>query len=797
MTDPARPVPVPSPPAGPASSELPGFYRLDLPRRRAELAERAGLTLAEQRVVSGEAGLDGELADHLVENALGTFGLPLGLCVNLRVDGRDRLVPLAIEEASVIAAASHGAKLLRSGEGIGTVVGPAVQIGQVQLLEVPDPVAATRAILDARPELLQQANAGDPLLVRLGGGAQDLEVRHLPPDGPADPVGPMLIVHLLVDVRDAMGANLVNTMCERLAGPLARLAGGRARLRILSNLADRRLVRAVGRVPLALLAGKGEASPAALARGIEEASVFAGRDPYRAATHNKGIMNGVDAVLLAHGQDWRAVEAGAHAYAARAGRYTALARWRVAEGELVGELALPLCVGVVGGATAAHPFIPIARKIGGIISAAELSSCVAAVGLAQNLAALRALAAEGIQRGHLRAHARTVALAAGARGPEVAAVATALADAGELSAAAAGAELRRRRQATPADADHWRGRFAALGETYLPALLAQLESVVADSSAGSSLATLCRYHLATGGKRLRAILPLLVAEAVGADPGGLVPFGAACEMLHNATLVHDDLQDRDRFRRGQETVWHRFGASRAVNLGDAMLYYALLLVQRLEVPIVRREEAARRLLQETLRVIDGQEREALLLGQRWPVLADYTAMVERKTSGLFALPLAGAAALCGQPPEVVEALQEAAQHLGVLFQIQDDLLDLYGDKGREAPGNDLREGKRSILVVHALQTAPAAEADRLAAILDRDRDATTAAEVAQARRILEQVEAPSFARTVIAQRRAQALAVPGLAEHPGLRGVIAALADLFLAPLDPVAPSSPPGARRG
>jgi hydroxymethylglutaryl-CoA reductase len=768
------------------SSDLSGFYRLPMAQRRAKLAAARGLSEEELRIINGEGGLCDELADHMVENALGTLGLPLALCVNLRVNDRDWLVPMAIEEASVVAAASHAAKLLRAGGGLRTELSAAHMIGQIQILDVPDPSSAERTILGARDELLGTANTCDPCLIRVGGGARDVEVRHLPPLGPEDPVGPMLVVHLIVDVRDAMGANTVNSMCERLAPRLSELSGGRVRLRILSNLADRRTVRVTGRVPFEALAGKGCSSPEELARGIEEASVFAERDPYRAATHNKGIMNGIDAVLLAFGQDWRAVEAGAHSFAARGGRYTALTRWRVHDRTLCGELELPLPVGVVGGVTAVHPSFKVGSRITGIKSAAELASLTAAVGLAQNLGALRALAAEGIQDGHMRVHARNVAVAAGAVGQEVKVVAGAMADKRSITLATAAKELQQlRAPSKETDSTRIRARFDGLRKDHLPAIQALIQKVLEESSDGSTLAAMCNYHLDTGGKRLRALLPLLVAESLGDDPARLVPFGAACEMLHNATLVHDDVQDGDRIRRGRETVWHRFGTPQAINLGDAMFYYTLLLLQRLDAPIARREAAARRVLQETLRVIDGQEREFLLRRSPRPNLRDYFALVEAKTSGLFALPIAGAAALCGQSPQIVQGLQEAARHMGVLFQIQDDVLDLYGDKGRGMRGNDIREGKRSIMVVHALH-AGGPDGERLSQILEKDRDTTTGDEVDEALQIFGRAGSLAYALEEVATRRQRALTVPALDDHPHLLSVIEAMCDLFLEPIRPV-----------
>jgi hydroxymethylglutaryl-CoA reductase len=770
------------------NSELTGFYRLPMAQRRARVAEIAGLTSDELRVLTGDEGLCAEQANHMVENALGVIGVPLALCVNLQVDGRDWLVPMAVEEASVVAAASHAAKLLRAGGGIRTRVTPSNMIGQIQLLDVPDPAAAEQAILEQRDELLQSASSLDPCLVRAGGGAIDIEVRHLPPLESDDPLGPMLVAHLIVDVREAMGANTVNSMCEHLAPRLEQLSGGRARLRIVSNLADRRMVLAQGAVPLSALEGKGCASPEDLARGIEEASIFAERDPYRAATHNKGIMNGVDGVLVAFGQDWRAVEAGAHAFAARGGRYTALSRWRLKDGALQGRLELPMPVGVVGGVTTVHPTYKLARKLSSVTTVAELSAVTAAVGLAQNLGALRALAAEGIQKGHMRVHARNVAVAAGAVETEIDQVAKAISHRGSVSLDAAHQHLRqvRNEAASSDETARVRERFKTLRTTYMPGILSLFDEVLHEASPDSTLAQMCRYHLQTGGKRLRALLPLLVAQTLGTDPALLLPFGAACEMLHNATLVHDDLQDGDNMRRGAETIWRRYGMAQAVNLGDAMFYYTLLLILRLDVSMARREAVRRRVLMETLRVIDGQEREFALKQQGRPTLEVYFAMVEGKTSGLFALPMAGAAALCGTPTPVVEALQEAARHMGVLFQIQDDLLDLYGDKGRDMRGSDIREGKRSVLVVHALQNAAPAEADWLQGVLDTPREQTSTEQVARAEALIEETGSLAFALDELELRKERARQIPALHDHQQLRAVVSAMCELFSEPIQPI-----------
>jgi hydroxymethylglutaryl-CoA reductase len=356
--------------------------------------------------------LDVAQADRMSENVIGTFGLPLGIAVNFLVNGRDHLVPMAIEEPSVVAAASYAAKLVREGGGFVAEAPSSLMIGQIQVLGLDDPQDARLKLLAERERLLAIADEQDPVIVGLGGGARDVETRIIR----ETLAGPMLVLHLIYDCRDAMGANAINTAVEALAPEVERITGGQVRLRILSNLADRRLAHAKAIVPAGALAMDG-VDGHEVAQRIVEAYALAAVDPYRAATHNKGIMNGIDAVLIATGNDWRAVEAGAHAYAARSGRYISLSTWgRDAAGNLVGTLELPMAVGVVGGATKVHPATPVALKILGVETARELAEVIVAVGLAQNLAALRALATEGIQRGHMELHARSVAIAAGARG---------------------------------------------------------------------------------------------------------------------------------------------------------------------------------------------------------------------------------------------------------------------------------------------------------------------------------------------------------------------------------------------
>jgi hydroxymethylglutaryl-CoA reductase len=794
------------------SSELSGFYRLEVSDRRAQLAELTGLSDADVATLSADQGLSDEQANRMVENVLGVMGLPLGLCVNLRINGHDCLVPMAIEEPSVVAAASFACKLFRAAGGITTEVSPPHMIGQIQLLEVPDPDAAESALYAARDELIAEANAGHPQLVAAGGGAIDLEVHHLAPLGSDDPVGAMLVAHLVVDVCDAMGANAINTMCERIAPRVAELSRGRVGLRILSNLTDRRRVIARGSIPLSALAGRGKESPEELARGIVEASVFAERDPYRAATHNKGIMNGVDSVLLAFGQDWRAVEAGAHAFAARHGRYTALARWRVRGEALHGELEIPMAVGTVGGVSGVHPTVKVTRKVACISAASELASIAAAIGLAQNLGALRALAAEGIQRGHMRLHARNVAAEAGATGDAIDEVAALLAERGTVSVAAAREALLQRkteRREASSIPRIYRGggedalldHFDDLRNRYWPRMQAVIDDVVETSTPeGSTLGEMLAYHMETGGKRLRALLPVLVAEALDFDADKLVPMGAACEMLHNATLVHDDLQDGDMVRRGRMTVWNRFGVPQAINLGDAMFYFSVLLCQRIDAPAAKREAVARRLLVDTLQVIDGQEREFALKARPEATLDDYFVMVEGKTSGLFALPMAGAAELCGADAALVTGLEEAARHMGVLFQIQDDTLDLYGDKGREERGSDIAEGKRSALVVYALGNLPHNERAWLTQVLDKDRSETTREDVTRALGLLDQSGSLRYALDEMRRRKAAALEVPAVARHERLHALIAGMCDLFLKPIAPLfgaQRAAPPAEARG
>ncbi len=422
-----------------SGSRIPGFYRLDVAGRHAELKQRYGLDEADlQRLLDGGT-LTVERADKMVENCIGVFGLPIGLGLNFLVNGRDFVVPMVVEEPSVVAAVSNMARVVRDGGGFQAEADPSIMIGQVQIVDSPDPAAAVAALEANRGHLLARANAVHPNMAARGGGAKDVEVRRFD-----DPFA-MIVLHLLIDCSDAMGANAINAMAEGVAPLVEELTGGRVCLRILSNLADRRCARASFAIPETLLAGNGFEG-AEVCDGIVQAWRFAAVDPYRAATHNKGVMNGIDAVAIATGNDWRAIEAGAHAFAARGGRYTSLTKWSRADGVLRGSIELPLAVGTVGGSTAVHPTIAVLRKILDVTSSAELAMVMAAVGLAQNMAALRALATEGIQRGHMTLHARSVALAAGAEGALVDEVARAMVERGEIKLPAAQALLKQLRK---------------------------------------------------------------------------------------------------------------------------------------------------------------------------------------------------------------------------------------------------------------------------------------------------------------------------------------------------------------
>jgi hydroxymethylglutaryl-CoA reductase len=435
------------------SSRIPGFYKLPLQERRQRVCERAGIDIDELVDAIGAGGMDSATADKVVENVLGVYCLPFGVALNVRVNHRDHIVPMVVEEPSVIAAASNAARMVRASGGFLAEVGEALMTGQIQLLDVPEPQIAIMRLESSSDELLEVGARAVPGLVSRGGGPRAIEVRDLGQR--------CIVVHVLVDCRDAMGANLVNAIAEALGPRVLELSGGKLGLRILSNLCDRRRVRASCRVHARELTFREPANESSdrpppprplegseIVDRIVDASRFAELDPYRAATHNKGIMNGVDAVVLATGNDFRAVEAGAHAYAARTGRYAPLAIWRRDGGDLVGELEMPLALGTVGGTLRVHPAARVALRMMAIESSHELSMIAASIGLASNLAALRALATEGIQRGHMSLHARAVATAAGAIGDEVEQVAGAMVLDGHISLEAAENALAKIRAST-------------------------------------------------------------------------------------------------------------------------------------------------------------------------------------------------------------------------------------------------------------------------------------------------------------------------------------------------------------
>jgi hydroxymethylglutaryl-CoA reductase len=412
------------------TSRLAGFHKLPMEERLAQLARMFRLTPEELQQLRGTESLEPVLANQMIENAVGTFSLPLGLGLNMQVNGRDYLVPMAVEEPSVVAAVSFAAKIVREAGGFTAEADESMMIGQVQVTRYGDPTVATENILAHKEQILALANSFHPSMVARGGGARDVEVRVLPaPEGPRGE--PLLIVHILIDTQEAMGANLINTVAEGVAPLIEQITGGRVYLRILSNLADRRLARAMCRIPLAQLADfnmPGEE----IAEGIAQASRFAEADPYRAATHNKGVMNGIDSVAIATGQDWRAIEAGAHAFACRGGQYRPLSTWYLEEGHLVGRIELPMALGTVGGPIKVHPGVQMSLKLMRTTSVRELAMVFAAVGLAQNFAALRALGSVGIQKGHMALHARCVAVTAGARGHWVEKIANLLVKAGHV-----------------------------------------------------------------------------------------------------------------------------------------------------------------------------------------------------------------------------------------------------------------------------------------------------------------------------------------------------------------------------
>lgn len=396
------------------SSRIPGFYKLPPAERLKRLEDHLG----EEGIASYDGGLSLEAADLMVENVISTFSLPCAAAVNFLINGVERIVPMVVEEPSVVAAVSNMARLARASGGFCAQSDPAHMIGQIQLMDVSDPEATLARLTEALPRLRQEARGVHPRLEARGGGLVDLQPRVLRYQEPDRPVEHMVVLHVVVDVVDAMGANMINTLVEHLAPTVEAVTGETVGLRILSNLADRRCSRAQVVLDPEQLATD-QMDGVQVAERIAAAWRFAWADPYRAATHNKGVMNGIDAVAIATGNDWRAIEAGAHAFCCRDGQYRPLTRWELSEGRLHGSIEIPLQFGTVGGPIRVHPTVQANLKLLGVTGAQELAAIAAAVGLAQNLGALKALATEGIQCGHMRMHARTVAATAGASPEEV------------------------------------------------------------------------------------------------------------------------------------------------------------------------------------------------------------------------------------------------------------------------------------------------------------------------------------------------------------------------------------------
>lgn len=404
------------------TSRISGFHKLDTKQRLNLVSEFSNLNQHSIDQLSRSGNLDDELANRLIENVVSTISIPVGIATNMKVDGKDVLIPMATEESSVVAAVCNAARQCYDNGGFYTSMSGALMIAQVQLVDVSNPEACRINILERKDEIKALCDECDPVLIGLGGGLRDIEVRVV-----QSASGPMVVTHLIVDVRDAMGANAVNSMAEKLAPYIEKWTGGRVYLRILSNLADRRLARAHATWKCSDIGGT------EVRDGMISAYHFAEADPYRATTHNKGIMNGVSAVVLATGNDTRAVESGAHAYAVRNGKYSSLTHWEInADGDLVGSLEMPMAVGLIGGATKLHPTARACLDILNVTTADQLARIIAAVGLAQNFAALKALATTGVQKGHMSLHAQNIAMMAGALGEEIDLVARALVQLGTV-----------------------------------------------------------------------------------------------------------------------------------------------------------------------------------------------------------------------------------------------------------------------------------------------------------------------------------------------------------------------------
>lgn len=762
------------------SSRLSGFYKLPVDERLARVQAFAGLSDGEIDILRGHEPERLAAADKMIENVVGLFHFPLGFAANFRLDDEDILVPMVIEEPSVVAASSNAARMMRGGRGIVTSATAPIMIAQIQLCDVPDLEAGRAAILADAERLVALANEGHPRLIARGGGARELVVRVLP----ESEIGPMLVVHLHVDVCDAMGANLVNAMAERLAPEVEMLTGGSAFLRILSNLADRRLISCEGRIPFRELDRPTMGwSGADVAERVVRASVFAEVDPYRAATHNKGIMNGVDAFLLATGQDWRAVEAGAHAYASRDGQYRAMAVWRIEGEELVGRMTLPMQTGIVGGVTKVHPVVRVLLKVIDARTASDIGRIACAVGLAQNLAAILALATEGIQRGHMSLHARNIAAAVGARDEQIDRVVAEMIkrrtishDAAEAIIEAASAQKAR---AVPVSIEEMR----AVRDRYWPEIEALLEEIVPRGGEPGTLSDIFWYALGTGGKRLRAIIPLVVYEAFGGDAADAVPFAAAMELLHNATLIHKDALRRLRSRRGHDTVWVRYGLEQAVQLGDAMLFAAQSALDGLRRPPIVVAKLQRRVSQEMLSMLRAQIDATRLVDSGHHDGDALIELLRDRTGGLFRLSVTGAAVLAGAADDVLARLDRIGGDLGTIFQLQDELLGIVGGFGNTERGAWIRSGEAGLMLQHGLRHAEPSAREELEAILRKREPATEERDVARAMELLRETGSLRHGMDLIEEAQARIDAESQELPQRGLVRLLAGIGDIFLAPL--------------
>ncbi|MCO4764330.1 MAG: hydroxymethylglutaryl-CoA reductase, degradative, partial [Myxococcales bacterium] len=633
--------------------------------------------------------------------------------------------------------------------------------------------------------LVELANQGHPRLLARGGGARSIDVRVFP----ESEIGPMLIVHIIIDVCDAMGANLVNSMAERLAGECEKLTGASANLRILSNLADRRLIRAVGRVHVDQLARPGLGYTGRdVAVRMERASVFAEVDPYRATTHNKGIMNGIDAFLLATGQDWRAVEAGAHAFAAKNGRYSAMATWRIEGDELVGRIEVPMQVGIVGGVTKVHPVVKVLLKVVDASTATDIGRIAASVGLAQNMAAVMALATEGIQRGHMSLHARNIAAAVGAKGAEIDRVVAEMIRQSSISHDSAEAALRSTQgherpklgKAPPLSINELR----TVRDTHWPAIERLIEELLPrpdNAKEGRrALSETFWYQLDTGGKRLRAVIPLVVYEAFGGDPADAVPLAAAIEVLHNATLMHKDAADRLRERRGRDTVWVRFGQHQAVNAGDAMLFVAMGCLGRLRRPPSVVQRLQQRVVNLMLRVIAAQMDSNATDGHDEDALIE---MLRSRTGGLFQLAVTGGALLAEANDELLVRLEGVGGDVGVMFQVQYELLGIVGGFSDHRRGAAIVGGGRGLLVEHCLAHLGKTERTEFLDILRRPSSETSDRAVLHAITLLRRAGSLAYGVQLIETYQGKLDDAAATLPQRGLVRLLAGIRDIFLAPL--------------